>query len=114
MIPAFKLNPLEVFELPSDATSAQIKRAYKKLSMMVHPDKCGDDFRDKVAYLAMLSVGGCACARARVCLYDSLWWFSRLPVFCARVTAAPLGCCVISCRRLRRRSRSSMKPRTNY
>jgi DnaJ family protein C protein 8 len=39
---AFKLNPLEQLNLPMDAIDRpdDVKRAYRKSSLMVHPDKC--------------------------------------------------------------------------
>ena len=37
---AFKLNPFERLNLRFDATPEDVKRQYRKLSLMVHPDKC--------------------------------------------------------------------------
>eukprot|EP00195_Chlamydomonas_chlamydogama_P010477 CAMPEP_0202899082 /NCGR_PEP_ID=MMETSP1392-20130828/7414_1 /ASSEMBLY_ACC=CAM_ASM_000868 /TAXON_ID=225041 /ORGANISM="Chlamydomonas chlamydogama, Strain SAG 11-48b" /LENGTH=328 /DNA_ID=CAMNT_0049585175 /DNA_START=45 /DNA_END=1032 /DNA_ORIENTATION=+ len=37
---AFKLNPFERLNLRFDATIEDVKRQYRKLSLMVHPDKC--------------------------------------------------------------------------
>lgn len=37
---AFKLNPYEKLNLRFDATVEDIRKAYRKLSLMVHPDKC--------------------------------------------------------------------------
>ncbi|GIL85979.1 hypothetical protein Vretifemale_14255 [Volvox reticuliferus] len=37
---AFKLNPFEKLNLRFDATAEDVKRQYRKLSLMVHPDKC--------------------------------------------------------------------------
>eukprot|EP00877_Chromochloris_zofingiensis_P002060 jgi/Chrzof1/11855/Cz06g12150.t1 len=37
---AFKLNPFEKLNLRFDATPEDVRRQYKKLSLMVHPDKC--------------------------------------------------------------------------
>jgi DnaJ family protein C protein 8 len=37
---AFKLNPFEKLNLRFDATPEDVKRQYRKLSLMVHPDKC--------------------------------------------------------------------------
>ena len=37
---AFRLNPFEQLDLPFDATEADVKRQYRKVSLMVHPDKC--------------------------------------------------------------------------
>ncbi|KAG1680813.1 hypothetical protein FOA52_008146 [Chlamydomonas sp. UWO 241] len=37
---AFKLNPYEKFNLRFDATMEEVKKQYRKLSLLVHPDKC--------------------------------------------------------------------------
>ncbi|KXZ44045.1 hypothetical protein GPECTOR_75g769 [Gonium pectorale] len=37
---AFKLNPFEKLNLRFDATPEDVKRQYRKVSLMVHPDKC--------------------------------------------------------------------------
>ena len=37
---AFKLNPFEMLDLPFTATADDIRRAYRKISLAVHPDKC--------------------------------------------------------------------------
>jgi DnaJ family protein C protein 8 len=37
---AFKLNPYEKLNVRFDATPEDIRRAYRKASLMVHPDKC--------------------------------------------------------------------------
>jgi len=37
---AFKLNPFEALALRFDASIDDIKRAYRKVSLTVHPDKC--------------------------------------------------------------------------
>ncbi|KAF5834414.1 molecular chaperone [Dunaliella salina] len=38
---AFKLNPYEKLNLPFDASLEDVRRQYRKISLMVHPDKCG-------------------------------------------------------------------------
>eukprot|EP00924_Labyrinthula_sp_SR-Ha-C_P010712 augustus_masked-scaffold_49-processed-gene-1.15-mRNA-1 protein AED:1.00 eAED:1.00 QI:0/-1/0/0/-1/1/1/0/427 len=38
----FNLNPFEVFQLPHTATEDDLKRRYKKLSQLIHPDKQRD------------------------------------------------------------------------
>ncbi|XP_028413367.1 dnaJ homolog subfamily C member 8-like [Dendronephthya gigantea] len=40
------LNPFEVLMLPPEATSEQIKKQYRRLSILIHPDKNADD-RDR-------------------------------------------------------------------
>lgn len=37
---AFKLNPLEQMGLHFDATQEEAKRQYRKVSLLIHPDKC--------------------------------------------------------------------------
>lgn len=37
---SFKLNPYERLNLRFTATPEEIRRQYRKLSLMVHPDKC--------------------------------------------------------------------------
>jgi DnaJ family protein C protein 8 len=37
---AFKLNPYEKLNLRFDATLEEVKKQYRKLSLLVHPDKC--------------------------------------------------------------------------
>ncbi len=37
---AFKLNPFEQLGLRFDASVEDVKKAYRKSSLMVHPDKC--------------------------------------------------------------------------
>ena len=37
---AFKLNPFEQLGLPFTATVEDVRRQYRKVSLMVHPDKC--------------------------------------------------------------------------
>ncbi|KAK6926506.1 Fantastic Four domain [Dillenia turbinata] len=36
----FKLNPFEYLNLPFDSSLVDVKKQYRKLSLMVHPDKC--------------------------------------------------------------------------
>ena len=40
IIGAFRLNGFEQLGLPFDATPEDIRKAYRKLSLLVHPDKC--------------------------------------------------------------------------
>lgn len=37
---AFKLNPFEQMGLCFDATHEEAKRQYRKVSLLIHPDKC--------------------------------------------------------------------------
>ncbi|GLG94795.1 hypothetical protein R5R35_014822 [Gryllus longicercus] len=39
----FNLNPYEVLQIDSDATLEEVKKKYKRLSILVHPDKNPDD-----------------------------------------------------------------------
>ncbi|PSC75268.1 J domain-containing spf31 [Micractinium conductrix] len=40
ILSAFKLNPYEQLGLHNDATPEEVRRQYRKVSLMVHPDKC--------------------------------------------------------------------------
>nr|POF16990.1 dnaj like subfamily c member 8 [Quercus suber] len=40
ILTCFKLNPFEHLNLPFGASPEDIKRQYRKLSLLVHPDKC--------------------------------------------------------------------------
>ncbi|XP_068652882.1 uncharacterized protein [Aristolochia californica] len=40
ILSCFKLNAFEHLNLPFDATPEDVKRQYRKLSLLVHPDKC--------------------------------------------------------------------------
>jgi hypothetical protein len=37
------INPYEVLLLKSDATEEEIKKQYRQLSLLVHPDKCQEE-----------------------------------------------------------------------
>ena len=43
IIGAFKLNPFEQLNLKFDATPDDVRRQYRKASLMVHPDKCSHE-----------------------------------------------------------------------
>jgi len=45
IIKAFKLNPLEVLNVAYNATAVEVTKAYRDLSLLVHPDKC-PEFKD--------------------------------------------------------------------
>ncbi|ORX34103.1 hypothetical protein BD324DRAFT_636625 [Kockovaella imperatae] len=36
---AFKLNPYDILDLPAFATEAEVKKQYRKKSLLIHPDK---------------------------------------------------------------------------
>uniref|UniRef100_A0A7C9EE33 J domain-containing protein n=1 Tax=Opuntia streptacantha TaxID=393608 RepID=A0A7C9EE33_OPUST len=40
ILSCFKLNPFEHLNLPFDSSVEDVKKQYRKLSLMVHPDKC--------------------------------------------------------------------------
>eukprot|EP00268_Persea_americana_P026499 TRINITY_DN2591_c2_g1_i2.p1 TRINITY_DN2591_c2_g1~~TRINITY_DN2591_c2_g1_i2.p1 ORF type:complete len:279 (-),score=75.75 TRINITY_DN2591_c2_g1_i2:452-1189(-) len=40
ILSCFKLNPFEHLNLSFDSSPEEVKRQYRKLSLMVHPDKC--------------------------------------------------------------------------
>ncbi|OCF56674.1 chaperone regulator [Kwoniella mangroviensis CBS 10435] len=39
ILKAFKLNPYDILDLPITATEAEIKKQYRKKSLLIHPDK---------------------------------------------------------------------------
>jgi DnaJ family protein C protein 8 len=39
----FNMNPFDVLQLPVTASSTEVKKQYRKLSFLVHPDKNRDD-----------------------------------------------------------------------
>jgi len=47
ILKAFKLNPLEILGMPHNATPTDVKKQYRSLSLLVHPDKCKLEFRDR-------------------------------------------------------------------
>ncbi|XP_020105756.1 dnaJ homolog subfamily C member 8 [Ananas comosus] len=40
ILSCFKLNPFEHLKLPFDSSPDEVKKQYRKLSLLVHPDKC--------------------------------------------------------------------------
>ncbi|KAG6789136.1 hypothetical protein POTOM_005226 [Populus tomentosa] len=40
ILSCFKLNPFEYLNLPFEASPEDVKKQYRKLSLLVHPDKC--------------------------------------------------------------------------
>ncbi|EHA8590503.1 putative J domain-containing protein spf31 [Cocos nucifera] len=40
ILSCFKLNPFEHLNLPFDSSTDDVKKQYRKLSLLVHPDKC--------------------------------------------------------------------------
>jgi DnaJ family protein C protein 8 len=40
ILACFKLNPFEYLNLPFGSSPEEIKKQYRKLSLLVHPDKC--------------------------------------------------------------------------
>ncbi|XP_010916532.1 J domain-containing protein spf31 [Elaeis guineensis] len=40
ILSCFKLNPFEHLKLPFDSSMDDVKKQYRKLSLLVHPDKC--------------------------------------------------------------------------
>ncbi|EIW72847.1 chaperone regulator [Tremella mesenterica] len=47
IIKAFKLNPYEILDLPVSATAAEVKKQYRKKSLLIHPDKFTHPDADK-------------------------------------------------------------------
>lgn len=48
VLASFKLNPLDILDIPVDATLSDINKKYRSLSLLCHPDKCGAAIRDDV------------------------------------------------------------------
>ncbi|KAJ0937831.1 putative DnaJ domain, Chaperone J-domain superfamily [Helianthus annuus] len=40
ILSCFKLNAFEYLNLPFDSSPEDVKKQYRKLSLLVHPDKC--------------------------------------------------------------------------
>jgi DnaJ family protein C protein 8 len=40
LLSCFKLNPYEHLNLPFDSSVEEVKRQYRKISLLIHPDKC--------------------------------------------------------------------------
>jgi DnaJ family protein C protein 8 len=49
----FNLNPFEVLAVSYDADLDEVKKAFRKLSILVHPDKNGDNPRARDAFSAV-------------------------------------------------------------
>jgi len=43
---AFKLNPFEILNVRTDSTSQEVKKQYRELSRLIHPDKCRKEIRE--------------------------------------------------------------------
>ncbi len=43
IIAAFKLNPYDILDLPISSTESDIKKQYRKKSLLIHPDKFKHD-----------------------------------------------------------------------
>lgn len=93
---AFKLNPFEQLGVRFDASVDDVKRAYRKSSLMVHPDKCqhpqareafealGQAYQalnneqklKELKYVVTLAQGGCLCGALMhiTCLQQIAWW----------------------------------------
>ena len=51
----FNLNPFEVLQIEPETSSEEAKKKYKRLSILVHPDKNQDDAeRAQAAFESML------------------------------------------------------------
>ena len=40
VLSALKIDPWDVLDIPYSATESEISRAYRNLSLQIHPDKC--------------------------------------------------------------------------
>ena len=106
IIGAFRLNGFEQLGLPFDATPEDIRKAYRKLSLLVHPDKCShpqakaafeivnsaskqlqdDDRRRELVHVLNLSRGERACSSAKVrCPVHFVLGFSYSLLLCHAV-----------------------------
>jgi DnaJ family protein C protein 8 len=47
VLKAFQFNPFDLMNVPTTATQDDIKRQYRHLSLLCHPDKCRPEARDK-------------------------------------------------------------------
>lgn len=47
VLKAFQFNPFDLMGLPTTATQEDIKRQYRHLSLLCHPDKCRPDRREQ-------------------------------------------------------------------
>jgi len=47
VLKAFQFNPFDLMNMPTTATQEEIKRQYRHLSLLCHPDKCRAEMRDK-------------------------------------------------------------------
>jgi len=47
VLKAFQFNPFDLMNVPTTATQDDIKRQYRNLSLLCHPDKCRPEARDK-------------------------------------------------------------------
>jgi len=47
VLKAFQFNPFDLMNVPTTATQDDIKRQYRNLSLLCHPDKCKPESRDK-------------------------------------------------------------------
>ena len=43
LLRAFRMNPYDVLDLTQDADDKSIQKAYRKKSLLIHPDKMADD-----------------------------------------------------------------------
>ncbi len=57
---AFKLNPFEKLNLRFDCTLDDVKKAFRKISLMVHPDKCKHEHASTAFESARPPPAGCA------------------------------------------------------
>lgn len=80
---SFKLNPYERLNLRFTATPEEVRKQYRKLSLMVHPDKCkhekaAEAFDSECIFIP----AGWATTRACMCA------FASFAVNCVCVTVA--------------------------
>jgi hypothetical protein len=91
---SFKLNPYERLNLRFTATPEEVRRQYRKLSLMVHPDKCkhaqAAEAFDSECTQQQLSVGarGVGCVRTAFSFHASCFDLMALCCSSSRPIAA--------------------------
>lgn len=70
--PPITKNPYEILEVPTTSTAAEIRSAYRKLALTVHPDKVPEDKRDaaKIAFQELTFAYGVLSDEARRKRFD--------------------------------------------
>lgn len=62
---ALKLDPFDVLQIPPTASAAEATKAFRRISLLVHPDKVGAELRES-ARKVRPGRGCCGSARCRL------------------------------------------------